>query len=87
MAKCLSQVKATNIRMEAHINTFASTVATSATLVNPERKKRKKSKECRLGFFVTAKRILSELTCHNFAKSAQTEIELLCENAFIANMV
>ena len=40
MAKCLSQVKATNIRMEAHINTFASTVATSATLVNPEIKKK-----------------------------------------------
>ena len=54
MAKCLSQVKATNMRMEAHINTFASTVATSATLVNPERKKRKKSKECRLRVFVIA---------------------------------
>ena len=26
--------------MEAHINTFASTVATSATLVNPEIKKK-----------------------------------------------
>ena len=75
MAKCLSQVKATNIRMEAHINTFASTVATSATLVNPEIKEKKNQKSCRLGFFHHL--LLFWLISRNFAKSArQEEIEL-----------
>ena len=76
MAKCLSQVKATNIRMEAHINTFASTVATSATLVNPEIKKRKKLEKLWTSFFFYHL-LLFWLTSRNFTKSArQEEIEL-----------
>ena len=40
MAKCLSHVNATNIRMEAHINTWAKTVATSDTFFEIQSEKK-----------------------------------------------